>query len=111
MLDTCSLISLLPKTDILYLCNPNNPTGSITPDALFRPFCQEMSQRALVFIDEAYHEYVSDPRYRSMVELVKEGHNVLVRYQRGDFCHKYRIAAKEGVGGGGEVQMSVRAGP
>lgn len=66
------------KVKLIYLCNPNNPTGAITPDTLFRPFCQEMSQRALVFIDEAYHEYVSDPRYRSMVELVKEGHNVLV---------------------------------
>jgi histidinol-phosphate aminotransferase len=66
------------KVKLIYLCNPNNPTGVITPYDQFRPFCEEMSKRTLVFIDEAYHEYVSDPQYRSMVELVREGHNVLV---------------------------------
>jgi histidinol-phosphate aminotransferase len=66
------------KVKLIYLCNPNNPTGTITPFDRLRPFCVEMSKTALVFIDEAYHEYVSDPQYRSMVELVREGHNVLV---------------------------------
>ena len=66
------------KVKLFYICNPNNPTGAITPYERLRPFCEEMSQSALVFVDEAYHEYVSDPRYRSMVELVREGRNVLV---------------------------------
>jgi histidinol-phosphate aminotransferase len=66
------------KVKLIYLCNPNNPTGTITPYEKLRPFCEEMSQNALVFVDEAYHEYISDPQYRSMIELVREGHNVLV---------------------------------
>jgi histidinol-phosphate aminotransferase len=71
-------IKMSEKVKLIYLCNPNNPTGAITPYDRFRPFCEEMSKRTLVFIDEAYHEYVSDPQYRSMVELVREGHNILV---------------------------------
>lgn len=66
------------KVKLIYLCNPNNPTGTITPYERLRPFCEEMSKRTLVFVDEAYHEYISDPQYRSMVELVREGHNILV---------------------------------
>lgn len=63
---------------LIYLCNPNNPTGAITPYDKFRPFCEEMAKEMLVFVDEAYHEYVSDPQYRSMVELVREGHHLIV---------------------------------
>ena len=66
------------KTTLIYVCNPNNPTGTIIPDRELRPFCREMSEKALVFIDEAYHEYVSHPAYSSLVELVKEGKNVIV---------------------------------
>jgi len=66
------------KVKLIYLCNPNNPTGTITPYNKLRPFCEEMAKEALVFVDEAYYEYVTDPQYRSMAELVREGHNVIV---------------------------------
>jgi histidinol-phosphate aminotransferase len=70
--------SVTERVKLVYLCNPNNPTGVITPDAKLRPFCAEMAKKALVFVDEAYHEYVDHPDYRSMVGLVQEGHNVIV---------------------------------
>jgi len=63
---------------LIYLVNPNNPTGTLTPYDKLRPFCEEMAKKTLVFVDEAYHEYVTDPQYRSMVELVREGHNVII---------------------------------
>jgi histidinol-phosphate aminotransferase len=66
------------KTGLVYICNPLNPTGTITPAHKLRPFCERVSQKALVVVDEAYHEYVEDPDYSSMVELVKEGKNVIV---------------------------------
>jgi len=66
------------KTKLVYVCNPNNPTGTIVPEAELRPFCEEMSKRALVVVDEAYHEYVEDPAYRSLADLVREGRNVIV---------------------------------
>ncbi len=66
------------NTKLVYVCNPNNPTGTIVPDADLRPFCEEMAKRALVVVDEAYHEYVESPAYRSLVDLVRDGHNVIV---------------------------------
>jgi histidinol-phosphate aminotransferase len=66
------------NTKLIYICNPNNPTGTIVPDTELRPFCGEMSRRALVVVDEAYHEYVEHPGYRSLVDLVRDGRNVIV---------------------------------
>jgi histidinol-phosphate aminotransferase len=66
------------NTKLIYVCNPNNPTGTIVPDKELRPFCEEMSRQALVLVDEAYHEYVEHPGYRSLVDLVRDGRNVIV---------------------------------
>ena len=66
------------RTKLIYLCNPNNPTGSIMETDQLESFCKTMSKKSIVFVDEAYHEYVMHPNYRSMIELVKEGHNILV---------------------------------
>lgn len=70
--------ALSPRTKLVYVCNPNNPTGLVLPANRLRPFCEEIAEKALVFVDEAYHEYVENEDYKSMVELVKEGKNVLV---------------------------------
>ena len=37
-----------------------------------------MSKNRLVFIDEAYHEYVTDPDYSSMMDLIADGHNNII---------------------------------
>lgn len=66
------------KTKLIYVCNPNNPTGTIVPDSELRPFCEEMSRQALVVVDEAYHEYVEHPGYRSLIDLVRDGRSVIV---------------------------------
>lgn len=63
---------------LVYLCNPQNPTGAMTSSAQLRPFCRRISRNALVVLDEAYGDYVEDPAYSSMVDLVREGENVLV---------------------------------
>ena len=66
------------RTKLIYLCNPNNPTGSIMGTDQLESFCKTMSKKSIVFVDEAYHEYVTDSNYRSMIDLVKKGHNVIV---------------------------------
>ena len=63
---------------LVFVCNPNNPTGTVLPADRLRAFCEGVSRRAVVFVDEAYHEYVDDPAYASMVSLVRAGHNVIV---------------------------------
>ncbi len=63
---------------LVFLCNPNNPTGTMLPGEQVRAFCEAVSRRAVVLVDEAYHEYVTDPAYASMTDLVRRGHNVIV---------------------------------
>ncbi len=70
--------ALKSDTRILFLCNPNNPTGTFIPGDQFKNFCQEMSKKTTVFVDEAYIEFLEPDEQRTMVELVKEGQNVIV---------------------------------
>jgi histidinol-phosphate aminotransferase len=66
------------QTNLVFLCNPNNPTGTIVPADQLRDFCETVSKRAVVFSDEAYYDFITEPNYPSMVELVKDGQNVIV---------------------------------
>jgi histidinol-phosphate aminotransferase len=62
----------------VYVCNPNNPTGLLLdPDAL-RTFCVETAKTCPVIVDEAYIEISPDPARHSMVDLVRDGHDVVV---------------------------------
>jgi histidinol-phosphate aminotransferase len=65
-------------TKIVYICNPNNPTGSITNVEAIRTFCKRVSSKVPVFIDEAYLELMDDHESQSVVGLVKEGYDVMV---------------------------------
>jgi histidinol-phosphate aminotransferase len=51
------------KTKLLFLCNPNNPTGTIYRRAEFERFLEDLPEHVLVVIDEAYFEYVTDAEY------------------------------------------------
>ena len=66
------------NTGMVFLCNPNNPTGTLLKGTDTRSFSFEVSKRTMVFSDEAYYDYITEPNYPSMIELVKEGHNVIV---------------------------------
>ncbi len=66
------------QTGLVYLCNPINPTGTITPATRLLPFCESASKQALVVVDEAYYEYVEDGAYASMIDLVKQGKNIII---------------------------------
>jgi len=65
-------------TRIIFVVNPNNPTGTVLDTDKLKSWCVEMSKRATVFADEAYIEFLDQPEKKSMVELVKQGHNVIV---------------------------------
>ena len=66
------------ETRLVFLCNPNNPTGKLLPADRVKDFCETVSKRTVVFSDEAYYDYITVPNYPSMVELVKKGHDVVV---------------------------------
>ena len=66
------------RTSLVFICNPNNPTGTIMTADQVRPFCKSISGRSMLFVDEAYIDYVTDENYSSMLDLVKEDYNVIV---------------------------------
>src|SRR5579864_6784733 len=47
-----------PSTGLVYICNPNNPTGSLTPRKDLEDFIRKLPPSVTVLIDEAYHHYV-----------------------------------------------------
>jgi histidinol-phosphate aminotransferase len=66
------------NTGLVYICNPNNPTATILDTAKLKAFCERVSKKVTVFIDEAYIDYLPDPQASTMINAVKVGHNVIV---------------------------------
>jgi histidinol-phosphate aminotransferase len=66
------------KTRLIFLCNPNNPTGTLVDAHALRDFCTAHEKDAVIFSDEAYYDFITLPEYPSMITLVKEGRNVIV---------------------------------
>ena len=66
------------SVSLVYLCNPNNPTGMAIDGDELRAFCREVSAKVPIMIDEAYNELTDKPEYTSMVDLVRGGANVLI---------------------------------
>ncbi|MGA0987960.1 MAG: pyridoxal phosphate-dependent aminotransferase [Flavobacteriaceae bacterium] len=66
------------NTKLIFLCNPNNPTGTVVEKNRLLDFCETASQKAIVFSDEAYYDFIEDPDYPSMDFLVRKGENVIV---------------------------------
>jgi len=68
----------VPGAGLVYLCNPNNPTGSITPKARVRAFLQSLPPSAALVVDEAYHHYADSSEYESAIPLVDAHPNLIV---------------------------------
>ncbi len=65
-------------TRLIFVCNPNNPTGTLVDPAKVHAFVEAMSDKTTVFADEAYLEFLEPSQQRSHVDLVKKGKNVIV---------------------------------
>jgi len=66
------------NTKLVFVCNPNNPTGTLIPANDLNSFCKQAAEKTTVFVDEAYFDFITTPDYPSMVDLVKQGLNVIV---------------------------------
>jgi len=67
-----------PKTKIVYLCNPNNPTGTIATRSEVDRLFERVGPETLVVFDEAYREYVTSPEYPDGLDYLKKGRNAVV---------------------------------
>jgi histidinol-phosphate aminotransferase len=68
-----------PRTKLVYVCHPNNPTGTGNPRADLLSFFERVPEHVLVVLDQAYFEYIDDPEYADGIEEVfKQGRRVVV---------------------------------
>ncbi len=66
------------NTKLVYICNPNNPTGTMTPAAEIRAFIKKVNSRVPIFIDEAYMELLDNPDSETAVGTIGEGYDVII---------------------------------
>ena len=66
------------STTLIYICNPNNPTGTVLDTDKLKSFCERVSKKVPVFVDEAYIDYMPDPQATSLIDSVKKGQNIIV---------------------------------
>ena len=59
------------KTGVTYICNPNNPTGTIVTRDELAAFVQAVPPTTLIVVDEAYFDFADEPRYASAVEFME----------------------------------------
>lgn len=78
-------------TRVIYLCNPNNPTGTIKTADEVQRFVDGLPESVMVAIDEAYHDFVSDDGYGTAIPLALERPNVVVLRT---FSKIYSLAAQ-----------------
>lgn len=65
--------AITPRTKLIFLCNPNNPTGSIVTANEVEEFMRHVPDTAIVVFDEAYFEFVDDPAYPDTMPYVLAG--------------------------------------
>lgn len=70
--------AVTPRTKIIFIGNPNNPTGTINRKDEFDRAMEKIPENILVVLDEAYYEYVSDPAYADSMKYLHSKKNVLI---------------------------------
>lgn len=70
--------AVTPKTKMIFIANPNNPTGTMNRHDEFSRLMEKVSDDILVVVDEAYFEYVTDPDYADSMKYFRAGRNVLI---------------------------------
>jgi histidinol-phosphate/aromatic aminotransferase/cobyric acid decarboxylase-like protein len=66
------------KEGLIYICNPNNPTASITPKGELSAFIAKAPRQTMILVDEAYHHYADSSDYESVIPLIKDNPNLIV---------------------------------
>ncbi len=72
------LNAITPDTKLIYMANPNNPTGTIYSKGELINFMKQLPSHVVVVCDEAYHEFVKSPNYGTAMDLIDNYPNILV---------------------------------
>jgi histidinol-phosphate aminotransferase len=76
--DLRKMLAAASSAGLVYICNPNNPTASITPKHEMAEFLAKLPRHTIVLVDEAYHHYVESNDYESVIPLVNKFPNLIV---------------------------------
>jgi len=71
-------MSSAAKQGLIYVCNPNNPTATITPKNDLRGFVETTSPETIILVDEAYFHFADSPDYETAIPLIKDHPNLIV---------------------------------
>ena len=80
-LDLARMLEESRGAGLVFLCNPNNPTGTVHGAAVVRDFIAEVNRRSpetIIMVDEAYHEYVGDATYATAIPIAVANPRVVV---------------------------------
>ncbi len=95
------LAAIKKNTKVIFIDNPNNPTGSIITKQELEEFFEKIPENILVVLDEAYREYIDEPDYPDSISIFKRKKNILILrtfskiYGLAGIRLGYGIAAKE----------------
>jgi len=81
--------AVTPHTRLIFVCSPNNPTGTVVHKGEFERFMAAVGPDVVVALDEAYHEYVTDPEAVDGIPLLERYPNLVVLRT---FSKAYRLA-------------------
>ena len=70
--------AIRPRTKIVYVCYPNNPTGTTNTRVELDAYFDRVPDHVVTVVDQAYFEYVTDPDYADAVDYLKAGRRVVV---------------------------------
>lgn len=72
------LEEITDQTAVIFVCNPNNPTGNLIPKKNLISFIEKVPEHILIVLDEAYIEFVTEPDYVDSISLLKRFPNILI---------------------------------
>lgn len=72
------LAQVTERTKIIWICNPNNPTGTINSDDEIRSFMERVPEHVIVVMDEAYYEYNTSPERAETLPLLDQYKNMII---------------------------------
>ncbi|MBQ0051651.1 MAG: histidinol-phosphate transaminase [Treponema sp.] len=70
--------AITPKTKLIFVCNPNNPTGTLLENGKLAEFVAKLPKNIICVVDEAYFDWVTAPDYKSAVSLVSDENSLVV---------------------------------
>lgn len=106
------LRAIQKNTRLIYIANPNNPTGTMVTKEEVEEFFQKIPEDILVVMDEAYHEYIDDPHYPDSFNHLRKRKNILILrtfskiYGLAGVRLGYGIASEEIIAGLSKLRIS-----